>query len=162
MRGKSHAPMPLRARPFDVALCAFFAISILYGFAFSLPEALGVPVAPDSPWPPLRSLYGWSVAQEPGHLDPRPTLIASLLFDGFVQSPFLVVLLYALARGRAWIRTPALIYCGAAVMNMYFYFFETWFGPYAPPHPAVYWPLNLPWLIAPIVLAWRLRRAPVF
>lgn len=153
---------PLRSRPLDAALVAFFTISVLYGFAFSLPEALGVPLAPDSPWPPLRSLHAWSVAQEPGHLDPRPTLIASLLFDGFVQSPFLVVLLYALARGREWIRTPALLYCGAAVTNMYFYFFETWRGPYPPPHPEVYWPLNLPWLIAPMVLAWRLRRAPLF
>ena len=86
--------LPLRARPLDAALIAFFAVSVLYGFAFSLPEALGVPLAPDSPWPPLRSLHAWAVAQEPGHLDPRPTLIASLLFDGFVQSPFLVVLLY--------------------------------------------------------------------
>src|SRR5262249_48358465 len=70
-------------RPLDLALAAFFAVSVLYGFLFSLPEALGVPVAPGSPWPPLRSLYGWAVAQEPAHLDPPPVLIASLLFDGF-------------------------------------------------------------------------------
>jgi hypothetical protein len=157
----AHVPPPPR-RPLDVALSAFFAISIVYGFAFSLPEALGVTVSPDSPWPPLRSLYGWAVTQEPGHLAPTPTLIASLLFDGFVQSPFLLVLVYALLRARAWIRVPALVYCGAAIANMYFYFFATWFGAHPPPHPAIYWPLNLPWLIAPIVLAWRLWRDPPF
>jgi hypothetical protein len=44
-------------RPIDLVLTCFFAISVLYGFLFSLPEGLGVPVAPDSPWPPLRVLY---------------------------------------------------------------------------------------------------------
>ena len=160
--GTTTGVRPLRRRPLDLVLVAFFSISILYGFAFSLPEGLGAPVAPDSPWPPLRALHGWAVAQEPGHLTPTPTLVASLLFDGFVQSPFLLLLVYALLRGREWIRTPALVYSGAAIANMYFYFFETWFGAHPPPHPEVYWPLNLPWLIAPMVLAWRMRRAPLF
>jgi len=160
-RGRSTA-LPITRRPLDLVLAAFFAVSILYGFAFSLPEALGVPVAADSPWPPLRALHGWAVEQEPAHLDPPPTLIASLIFDGFVQSPFLIVLVWALLRGRESIRPAALLYAGAATMNMYFYFFETVYGPHPPPHPEVYWPFNLPWLIAPMVLAWRMRRAPVF
>src|SRR5262249_50501103 len=143
-------------RPLDLFLALFFSVSIVYGFLFSLPEALGVPVAPDSPWPPLRSLYGWAIAQEPAHLDPPPALIASLLFDGFVQSPFLVVLVYALVRGYEWIRAPALIYSGAAVVNMFFYFFQPFRGPAPPPHPISYLPLNLPWLFAPMVLAWRM------
>lgn len=155
-------PLPLRRRPLDVALIAFFSVSIVYGFVFSLPEAIGVPVAPDSPWPPLRALHGWAVEHEPGHLAPNPTLVASLLFDGFVQSPFLVVLVPALVRGIERIRPLALLYAGLAVANMYFYFFDTALGAHPPPHPAVYWPMNLPWLIAPMVLAWRMRRAPVF
>jgi hypothetical protein len=154
--------LPLRRRPLDVVLAGFFVVSIVYGFAFSLPEGLGVPVAPDSPWPPLRALHGWAVEQEPAHLEPPPSLVASLLFDGFVQSPFLLVLVHALLRGREWIRVPALVYAGAATMNMYVYFFQTVYGPHPPPHPAVYWPLNLPWLVAPMVLAWRMRRAPAF
>ena len=147
---------PLWKRPLDLALAVFFSVSIVYGFLFSLPEALGVRVAPDSPWPPLRSLYGWAIAQEPAHLDPPPALVASLLFDGFVQSPFLVLLVYALARSRDWIRAPALVYSGAAMVNMCFYFFQTFYGPTPPPHPLQYLPLNLPWLLAPMVLAWRM------
>jgi hypothetical protein len=53
------------------------SVSVLYGFLFSLPEGLGVPVAPDSPWPPLRALHGWAVAEEPAHLDPPPNLVAA-------------------------------------------------------------------------------------
>jgi hypothetical protein len=158
--GDAEAGLLIRERPLDLVLAAFFSVSIVYGFLFSLPEALGVPVAPDSPWPPLRSLHGWAIAEEPAHLDPPPVLVASLLFDGFVQSPFLVVLVYALVRAREWIRAPALVYAGAATLNMCFYFFQTFRGPAPPPHPAVYLPFNLPWLVAPIVLGWRMWDTP--
>jgi hypothetical protein len=129
---------------------------VLYGALFSLPEGLGVPVAPDSPWPPLRALHGWAVEQEPTHLDPPRTLIASTLFDGFVQTPALVALIYALVRRRAWARPLGLVYAGAGVINMWFYFFETLTGPLPPPHLWVYLPFNLPWLIAPALLGWRM------
>jgi hypothetical protein len=153
--------VPLRQRPLDLVLIAFFSLSVLYGFVFSLPEGLGVPVATDSPWPPLRSLHGWAVEQEPAHLDPPPTLIASCLFDGFFQAPVLCFIIYGLARLRPWLTKLALFYSGAALANMSFYFAETFMGPHPPPHPAVYLPFNLPWLIAPGVLAWRVWREPV-
>jgi len=149
-------------RPLDLVLIAFFAISVLYGLLFSLPEGLGVPVAADSPWPPLRSLYDWAVTQEPAHLDPPPQLIASCLFDGFFQAPILTFIIYGLVMRRAWVRVLAFVYAGAAVTNMFFYFFETFFGPHPPPDLAVYLPFNLPWLIAPILLAWRLRKPEPF
>ena len=68
---------PIHRRPLDLVLVAFFSISVLYGFLFSLPEGIGVPVAPDSPWPPLRSLHEWAIAEEPARercslLDPPP------------------------------------------------------------------------------------------
>jgi hypothetical protein len=153
---------PVWKRPLDLVLVMFFSVSVLYGFLFSLPEGLGVPVTADSPWPPLQSLYGWAVAQEPAHLDPPPQLIASCLFDGLFQAPILTFIIYGLVRCRAWVRTPAVIYAGAATTNMFFYFFETFFGPHPPPELAVYLPFNLPWLIAPIVLGLRVRRSPPF
>jgi hypothetical protein len=144
-------------RPLDLALSLFFVVTILYGFIFSLPEGLGVPVAPDSPWPPLRALHAWAVQQEPAHLDPPPVLIASCLFDGLFQAPILLFIVYGLLRERAWVRTPALVYAGAAVTNMFFYFSTTFLGLTPPPDLAVYLPFNLPWLIAPALLGWRMR-----
>ena len=146
---------PIWRRPLDLALAAFFSISVLYGFLFSLPEGLGVPVAPDSPWPPLRSLYEWAVAQEPQHLDPPPTLIASTLFDGFFQAPVLAAIIYGLFRPRPWLVPLSLVYVGAAVTNMFFYFAQTFLGPHPPDDLAVYLPFNLPWLFAPMWLGWR-------
>ena len=146
---------PLHRRPLDLALVLFFSVSVLYGFLFSLPEGLGVPVAPDSPWPPLRALHDWAVAEEPAHLDPPPNLIAACLFDGFFQAPVLCFVLLGLWRLSAWLRPLSLVYAGAAVTNMFFYFTQTVLGPHPPPNTAYYLAFNLPWLIAPALLGAR-------
>jgi len=149
-------------RPLDLGLVLFFSISVLYGFLFSLPEGLGVPVSADSPWPPLRALHEWAVAEEPAHLDPPPNLIAACLFDGFFQAPVLLAVIVGLIRPRPWLRPLALFYAGAAVTNMFFYFTQTFMGPHPPPNTAYYLAFNLPWLVAPLVLAGRVlswRRA---
>jgi hypothetical protein len=143
-------------RVLDGVLVGFFLITILYGLLFSLPEGLGIPVSPDSPWPPLRSLHTWAVAQEPAHLEPPPALLASCLFDGLFQVPALVFVIYGLLRKRQWVRPLGLFYAGAAVTNMFFYFATTFLGPNPPLNLLVYLPFNLPWLIAPAVLGLRL------
>src|SRR5262245_52884096 len=104
-------------RAVDLALVLFFSVTILYGLLFSLPEGLGVPVSPDSPWPPLRSLYDWAIAEEPAHLDPPPNLIAACLFDGFFQAPALLLVMIGLVAQRAWLLPLGLVYSGAAVTN---------------------------------------------
>jgi hypothetical protein len=143
-------------RILDRILVAFFAVTILYGLLFSLPEGLGVSVSSDSPWPPLRSLHAWAVEQEPAHLDPPPVLLASCLFDGLFQAPVLGFVIYGLLRRRPWVRPLGLFYAGAAVTNMFFYFATTFLGPTPPPNLGVYLPVNLPWLVAPAVLGLRL------
>jgi hypothetical protein len=146
---------PIYRRPLDLALVLFFSISVLYGFLFSLPEGIGIPVASDSPWPPLRALHEWAVAEEPAHLDPPPNLIAACLFDGFFQAPVLLMVMLGLVTLRGWLRPLGLVYAGAAVTNMFFYFAQTFLGPHPPPNTAYYLLFNLPWLIAPAILGLR-------
>ena len=43
----------------------------------------------------------------------------------------------------------------ASVVNMYFYFMQTFLGPDRPPHLGTYLPLDIPWLIIPILVAYR-------
>jgi hypothetical protein len=147
---------PIHRRPVDLALVCFFSMSVLYGILFSLPEGLGVPVTADSPWPPLRALHGWAVAEEPAHLDPPPNLIAACLFDAFFQTPVLLFVIAGLVGLRAWLKPLGLIYAGAATTNMFFYLMQTFLGPHPPPNLAYYLAFNLPWLVAPIVLGVRL------
>src|SRR5215471_11646855 len=76
--------------------------------------------------------------------------------------PILVFVIYGLVRRRPWVRPLGLFYAGAAVTNMFFYFATTFWGPTPPPHPAVYLPFNLPWLVAPVILALRLLPSAPF
>jgi hypothetical protein len=89
-------------RRLDYLLLTAFVLGIINAIVLSLPEGLGVPVAPDSPWPPLRALHTWAVEQEPQHLVMPPALQASLLYDGFVQLPLLVILSIVVWRLRSW------------------------------------------------------------
>ena len=154
---------PLVRRRIDYLLIPAFVLGIINALVLSLPEGLGVPVAPDSPWPPLRALHTWGVEQEPQHLVMPPTLQASLLYDAFVQLPLLVVLTIGLWRLKQWpwLPTLALVYSVSAVMNMYFYFMQTFLGPDSPPHLWTYLPLNLPWAIVPILVAYRFWPRPI-
>jgi EXPERA (EXPanded EBP superfamily) len=148
---------PLVRRRLDYLLLPAFVLGIINAILLSLPEALGVAVAPDSPWPPLRALQTWAVGQEPQHLVMPPALQASLLYDGFVQLPLLIVLTAALWRLKPWPWLPllAVAYAASAVMNMYFYFMQTFLGPDSPPHLTTYLPINLPWLILPMLVGYR-------
>ncbi|BBZ79148.1 hypothetical protein MANY_44850 [Mycolicibacterium anyangense] len=150
-------PPRLVRRPLDYLLIPAFILGIINAAALSLPEAIGIPVATDSPWPVLRALHTWAVEQEPQHLVMPPTLQASLLYDAFVQLPFLIVLTIGLWKLKQWpwLGILALVYSVSALMNMYFYFMQTFLGPDAPPHLGVYLPMNLPWMIVPILVAYR-------
>ena len=93
---------------------------------------------------------------EPAHLDPPPNLIAATLFDGLFQAPALLFVMIGLVRLRAWLRPLGLFYSGAAITNMFFYFTQTFLGPHPPPNTFYYLVFNLPWLIAPMILAARI------
>lgn len=158
------AAKPLLRRPIDILLIIFYIISALYGLLFSLPEALGVPVSIDSPWPPLRMLYDWSIAQEPTQLlTPLPIFLRSATtIDGFFHSPFLLVMIYALFTGKPWIRLWAIFFAGSSVTNMFYYFMHTLLSDHPPPNTAYYLAFNLPWMIMPMILAWRMRKPNPF
>ncbi|WP_319431371.1 emopamil-binding family protein [Mycobacterium sp. RTGN5] len=151
----------------DYVLIPAFVLGIVNALLLSLPEALRLPVAPDSPWPVLRALHTWAVEQEPQHLVMPPALQASLLYDAFVQLPLLVILTIGVWKLKPWpwLRGLALAYAVSAVMNMYFYFMQTFLGPDSPPHLLTYLPMNLPWAIVPLLVAYRFwpiqdRRTP--
>jgi hypothetical protein len=97
------------------------------------------------------------VAEEPAHLDPPPNLIAATLFDGLFQAPALLAVIIGLVRQSGWLRPLALFYSGAAITNMFFYFTQTFLGPHPPPNTAYYLAFNLPWLLAPMLLALRVQ-----
>ena len=132
----SRTSTPLIRRRIDYLLLPAFVLGIINAIALSLPEGFGLPIAPDSPWPVLAWLHTWAVEQEPQHLVMPPALQASLLYDTFVQLPLLVVLTIGIWKLKSWpwLGTLALVYSVSAVMNMYFYFMQTFLGPVSYTH----------------------------
>ena len=62
-----------------------------------------------------------------------PTLQASLLYDAFVQLPLLVVLTVGIWKLKSWPWLRTWRWCTpSAVMNMYFYFMQTFLGGQSP------------------------------
>ena len=156
--------VPLSKRPIDILLIAFYAVSFTYGFLFNIPEALGVAVSPESPWPPLRWLYEWAVAEEPAHLlVPLPIfLFSAVAIDAFIHTPFIAVMIYAIINEKNWIRLPCWLFAGSAITNMYYYFMATLLGDHPPPNTFYYLVFNLPWLLMPMLLVWRMRHPQPF
>ena len=52
-------------------------------------------------------------------------------------------------------RAVALVYAVSSVTNMYFYFMQTFLGPHPPQHLGTYLPFNIPWVIVPLLVAYR-------
>ena len=114
-----------------------------------------------SPW--LQWLHAWAEAEEPAHLlILYRFFIQRVAIDAFVHTPFIAVMIYALINEKNWIRLPCWLFAGSAITNMYYYFMATLLGDHPPPNTMYYLVFNLPWLLMPILLVWRMRHPQPF
>lgn len=86
----------------------------------------------------------------------------STLVSAFVYGPFYALLVYAFVKGKNWIRIPAFMYVGAMLHGTAeFLWWEYNLG--LPPRvPLVFWAFYGPYVVIPIALAIRMRRANPF
>ncbi|MCB9781196.1 MAG: DUF2781 domain-containing protein [Alphaproteobacteria bacterium] len=145
--------VPLRQRPLDAVLAATYAGFVCSTFTVDVWAVTGW-IHGDDPLARALALYT-------GSFDPLfgvmpfyvwAVMLVSVLFFG----PMDLAIVYALIRGRAWIRTPALFVSGMQFCCMVCYFVFQAMGP----HPPRSWPVviaaNGPYLLAPVVLSARL------
>ena len=158
--------LPLASRRADWPLVAFFLLNlffITYVFDFeqlSVPDTsqFTYPIWPPSPLVDLFHNYGNS-------LDPlmmaRPAWWkATILIDVLLFGPFYTAALYALVRGRDWIRVPSLVYSGMMISNVLIILVDEFFGQHPAPQPLLVLLLNLPWLLMPAYIIFRLGLTP--
>ncbi|HEY6275525.1 MAG TPA: hypothetical protein VIX86_04265 [Streptosporangiaceae bacterium] len=160
--------IPLRRRWVDWVLIAFFAVNLFFITYFIDIEQLTVANAFHfhyPAWPPpaivnLVHSYG-------RHYDPllmarpafwRMTIWIDVLWNG----PFYVAAIYALARGREWIRVPALIWSGSMTAVVLIILAEEHSGIHRTPHFGYVLLLNLPWLALPLATIIRMAREHPF
>ena len=156
-------PIPFSQRRVDWIFVAFFLINFFFiTYVVDLeqlvipdPSHFQQPVWPPAPMVQMVHWYGSS-------FDPllmaRPqwwkmTIWLDVLFYG----PFYVLAIYAFVKGRHWIRVPAIFYSGMMFAGVFIILGEEAAGPHATHDLPLVLGLNLPWLLMPILLTFRLR-----
>ncbi len=160
--------IPLGQRKYDWVLLAFFAVNLLFITYFVDIEQLTVanplhfhyPLWPPRPFVDLVHSYGQKydplLMARPAFW--RMTIWIDVLWNG----PFYACAIYAIIRGREWIRVPALVWCGSMTAVVLIILAEEFNGVRQAPHFPIVLALNVPWLLLPLATLVRMARAHPF
>jgi hypothetical protein len=157
--------LPLSRRPLDVALIAFFAVNLVFTtYVVSLEQVVIADPSRYAPplWPPERLLalvHWWERSFDPLLLARPAWYRATIWLDVLAFGPFYAVAIYAFARGRDWIRLPAVVWAAMLFTNVFIILFDELKGVHATPAPGIVVAANAPWLLVPILVVWRVARA---
>ena len=157
--------IPLSGRPLDVALVAFFAVNLVFTtYVVSLEQVVIADPSRFEPplWPPERLLalvHWWERSFDPLLLARPAWYRATIWLDVLAFGPFYAVAIYAFARGRDWIRLPAVIWAAMLFTNVFIILFDELKGIHATPAPATVVAANAAWLVVPVVVVWRMARS---
>jgi EXPERA (EXPanded EBP superfamily) len=144
-------------RAIDLLLCVVFCAFAAVAFTLDAALACGVPLDGSGTSLLARTLTGFYVGGTDALLVENPPFVRVMAtVNAFVFGPFYLVLAYALCACRRWIRVPALLYSAAMTYNMVIVFGVHAVGGYTHDQPLKFLGLNLPFLLAPLVLAWRM------
>lgn len=156
--------IPLRERPFDVVIIAFFVINLLFityivdieQLIIANPYHFSYPLWP--PAPAVNAIHWWGNSFDP-LLMARPVWWKMTIWiDNLAFGPFYAVAIYAWTRGRDWIRLPSLLYGASIITIVCIILSEEYGGPHATPHFPIVLLLNLPWIVIPALIVARMWR----
>jgi hypothetical protein len=157
---------PLRRRPLDAVFVAFFLVNLCFITYIVDIEQLVIadPSRFDQPlWPPapMVDLVHWYGETYDPLLMARPAFWRMTIWiDVLAFGPFYLAAIYAFIRGRNWIRLPALVWSGMMLSNVLIILMEERYGQWASPRFGLVLAVNLPWLLMPFAMMWRLRAQP--
>ena len=157
--------LPLRDRKIDLFFAVVFVLfAVTSGIADAIPT-LGIEMRPDSANPLARANYWYAVDADPLFMHPPVWMRLVTGLSAFVYGPFYLVLAWALVKGRNWIQLPAVIYATtiASITGVIVFGVEFFGEPqYRTMNPAKFLPLNLPYVLLPILLLVRMRKPMPF
>ena len=153
----------LKERPFDAFLVFWFCVFAVTSLVYEQYVVFDVDLAATTD-PIGRSWYWYAASFDPVFLDTPLWLRIMCTIDGYVFGPFYLVLIYALVRGRNWIRVPALIYGAAIVYSTAVYFGWEFLDATnrAQANLVGVFVVNIPYTIIPLLLVWRMRKPDPF
>ncbi len=152
----------LSKRFFDYFLIVAFSLFALTSFLTSSFLALNVPITPDSENLGVQLLYWYEEHIDPGLIEDQLLLQIQSFIDAFVFGPFYILLIYALIKEKKWIRLPSIVYVSAITYSMILYMGMKFIGNNQPSNQVVFLAINLPYLLIPLGLAYRMRHPNPF
>jgi hypothetical protein len=158
-------PIPLSKRPGDIAILVFFLINILFITYIVDIEQLIIPDPSHFTyplWPPPTAvdlIHWWGRTFDPVLLARPAWWKVTIWIDSLFFGPFYIVAIYAYVTGKDWIRIPSIIYGSTLITNVLIILGEEIYGIHATPHLPVVLMANLPWLLFPIYIIYRMWRS---
>jgi emopamil binding protein len=157
-------PIPLRRRRLDWILLVFFALNLFFVTYFVDVEQLTIanPSHFQYPlWPPkpfVDMVHSYARMYDPLVLARPAFWRMTIWIDVIWNGPFYAFAIYAIVRGREWIRVPALVWSGSMTAVVLIILAEEHSGIHRTRHFAMVLALNLPWLLLPALTVARMAR----
>jgi hypothetical protein len=156
--------IPISQRRGDIAIVILFVINILFITYMVDVEQLVIPDPTHftyPAWPPkiaVDATHWWGRTFDPVLMARPPWWKTTIWIDALFFGPFYIIAIYAYVKGKDWIRIPSIIYASVLITNVLIILSEERYGPYATPHWPVVFLFNLPWLLFPLYIIYRMWR----
>ena len=164
----SATPPPLSRRPQDIVFIAFWAIN--FGFITYMIDIEQI-VIPDPAhftypvWPPrfaVDAIHWWARSFDPVVWGRAPWYRATIWIDSLVFGPFYLFAIRSFWMGKSWIRIPCFVWAGMMIAIVTIILFEELWGTTPTAARSLVLGANLPWLLFPFAVIWRMRREVPF
>jgi hypothetical protein len=158
------SPVPLRQRKVDLIFLVFFVVNLTFVTYIIDLEALVIPDTSDFEYPiwpprPMVDLIHWyGETYDPLLMARPPFWQMTMWIDVIFFGPFYAFAIYAFIRGRDWIRVPALVWSGTMLANVLIILMDEKYGVTPARNFAFVVAVNLPWLLMPFAMVWRMWR----
>jgi hypothetical protein len=158
-------PLPLSQRRGDILILAFFLVNLLFITYFVDLEQLVIadPTHFTYPlWPPawaIDLMHHWGQMFDPLLMARPAWWKMTIWIDALAFGPFYAVAIFAYIKGKEWIRIPSIIYSSVMLTNVTIILGDEYAGVHAAPNFLVVFLENLPWLLFPLYIIYRMWRA---
>jgi hypothetical protein len=151
----------LKDRKSDFIFIVFFSLFFITSMISDLIPTWYGELVPNHPNPLMQANYDYANGCDPLFLHPPFWMRIVTGLSAFVYGPFYLVLVWAFIKGKNWIQVPAIIYgtmisviTGILVFGVEFFGEPEW----QCQNLGKFLPLNLPYVIIPLLLIIRMRK----
>ena len=159
---------PLARRPWDIGFIVFWTIN--FGFITYMIDLEQIVIRDPAHftyplWPPrfaVDAIHWWARSFDPVVWSRAPWYRATIWIDSLLFGPFYLCAIRAFWKGRSWIRIPCFVWAGMMIAIVTIILFEELWGATPTGSRGLVLGANLPWLLFPFAVIWRMRRENPF